>query len=483
MMSVYMNAVCTFSICGEDPNLGLFFYREPKSLLCWSETYEMDMATTDPKTHAFVHNLLEWNKAVIFAKVNTRGWVLQESLLSPRILYLGNDVLFWECDQLLTSEIAPGMSDFSRTNIAAKPGGLARKWPNLVETFMEKDLSHEKDRLFAIAGIAQLFAKRTSETFLVGLRKTRWAHDLLWFPWRPSSLKERSPSGAFPSWSWAACPTPLSWPPSSGMRLATMRDDGEANANTLAHLSATTLEAFECDIYGKPGSMSLDISCFLIPAQYEEFDDEIGGFSAHTEWFQHPHNPQYARVKSAGFLYSNSHPEMNRCGPSLITLPIGERTSERTDFSPSCFVLPLLDESAGNLFEDPDVTDYPRGDYRFFDLHALIVQERPRNSADVNKTEQIGGKEYVRIGMLTLTLEGYYQDSPEWLNEYKACRGMINGIWDQMRRHESVASEAVDVRNFVTDLHDEISHIVGGKMSEHQADVTVQANWGTIRLV
>ncbi|RSL37901.1 hypothetical protein CEP53_015380, partial [Fusarium sp. AF-6] len=206
MMSVYMNALCTLS----------------------SETY---MATTGPKTHAFVRDIMDWEEAVDSAPVNTRGWVFQERLLSPRILYLGNDVLFWECDDFLTSEMAPGRSVFSRINIAAEPGDLARQWPYLVSAFMRKDLSYEKDRLFAISGIAQLFAQRTSETFLAGLRKTCWAHDLLWHPRPFSSSDNRSPSAAMPSWSWAACPAPLDWPTSFEMDCASSYSDFKPEVN------------------------------------------------------------------------------------------------------------------------------------------------------------------------------------------------------------------------------------------------------------
>ncbi|RTE73806.1 hypothetical protein BHE90_011774 [Fusarium euwallaceae] len=413
MMSVYMNALCTFSVCWEYPNAGLSFYRKPKTFLCWPETY---MATTGPKTHAFVRDIMDWEEAVDSAPVNTRGWVFQERLLSPRILYLGNDVLFWECDDFLTSEMAPGRSVFSRINIAAELGDLARQWPYLVSAFMRKDLSYEKDRLFAISGIAQLFAQRTSETFLAGLRKTCWAHDLLWHPRPFSSSENRSPSAAMPSWSWATCPAPLDWPTSFEMDCASSYSDFKPEVNILGHLSARSLEAFGCNIYGKPGSASLDISGLLIPARYEEFNDETGASNARIEWLQYPHNPQYTRVKSDGFFFSTSHPKKDRRGPSLISLSIGERTSEHTDFSLSCFVLPLLEKSESNLFDDPEVTDHPMGDYRFFDLHALIIQERPRNSADIEETERIEFKE--------------------------AYRGIINGIWEQLLKHDSDASEA-----------------------------------------
>jgi hypothetical protein len=41
------------------------------------------------------------------APLNTRGWVMQERLLSRRILHFGSDMIYWECCIRSASELRP----------------------------------------------------------------------------------------------------------------------------------------------------------------------------------------------------------------------------------------------------------------------------------------------------------------------------------------------------------------------------------------
>ncbi len=80
-----------------------------------------------------------WRERVTDAQVNTRGWVLQERVLAPRVLHFGFDQLLWECCELSTSEEFPegistayvgnyirGQLDFKQTtNLFPSPSQLA----------------------------------------------------------------------------------------------------------------------------------------------------------------------------------------------------------------------------------------------------------------------------------------------------------------------------------------------------------------------
>jgi hypothetical protein len=49
-----------------------------------------------------------WESAVTSAALNSRGWVLQERLLSPRTVHFCQDQAFWECGELAACEALPG---------------------------------------------------------------------------------------------------------------------------------------------------------------------------------------------------------------------------------------------------------------------------------------------------------------------------------------------------------------------------------------
>ena len=186
----------------------------------------------------------------------TRGWTLQEWLLSPRVLHCGSERV-WDCYQewypetCLTYSNPPGPlndHDNARDDLASHifarmarldptigESGLDTHWARLVEDFTSRTLSHEMDKMPAIAGLATKFmehshAKSTGAKYLAGL----WAYKGInafggrTYPtsqipsgllWRRSGVEHmRSPATyRSPSWSWAALDGPvalfrLHWP-------------------------------------------------------------------------------------------------------------------------------------------------------------------------------------------------------------------------------------------------------------------------------
>lgn len=131
--------------------------------------------------------------------INRRGWVLQERLLSHRIVHFGPDQVFWECRQLLACETFPeglpktipqtlarAATQLARSPTVFEPKGLARSltsrlmspkedkmplpsfpsltchrdlfgWFYLAELYSACSLTRETDKLVAISGLAQIF--------------------------------------------------------------------------------------------------------------------------------------------------------------------------------------------------------------------------------------------------------------------------------------------------------------------------------------
>lgn len=116
-----------------------------------------------------------WKEQVEAAPLSKRGWVLQERLLSPRVVHFTSDQLFWDCCQereaeFLPSDVFEGVHDLKRlapiSDVSADPtiqlenARLRRSkilnvdWPLVVAKYSACDLSFGKDELIAITGLA-----------------------------------------------------------------------------------------------------------------------------------------------------------------------------------------------------------------------------------------------------------------------------------------------------------------------------------------
>ena len=201
------------------------------------------------------------------ARLPSRGWFVQERLLSPRTLYLGAPELYWECASETRCESVPkfngpmsilgyswlfqekvrfhtlchlstslnndvttatptkssstwgehaitGNDDNSKTD-------LLYHWAEILRSYSASHLTYKEDRLVAFAGIIEAVQKGTGWTPVAGTWKELWPLDLLWFfpeeePDDDESRRRRRrrvPSGLkTPSWSWLTLEGPKSFP-------------------------------------------------------------------------------------------------------------------------------------------------------------------------------------------------------------------------------------------------------------------------------
>ena len=146
----------------------------------------------------------------------TRAWILQERLLSPRILYFGSGKMYWECqsvewyENLLYPWVEIALPTVSKRILSAPLDdyNLRALWYLIVCTYTECRLTDGNDKLPALSGLAYQVQKMNNDTYLAGLWKEDLLTGLTWYTpnqsvHKPKSLRPAEQNA--PSWSWAAC--------------------------------------------------------------------------------------------------------------------------------------------------------------------------------------------------------------------------------------------------------------------------------------
>jgi hypothetical protein len=127
-----------------------------------------------------------WREVFRHSPLSQRGWVLQERLLSTRILHFEENELFWEC--LTTSAREGSAEEYSRTGreeewadvnfkrsliFRSEPAldlnhrHIMKKWYHVLSQYSALRLTKKSDLYAAIAGIAQKFSGATGFTTLL----------------------------------------------------------------------------------------------------------------------------------------------------------------------------------------------------------------------------------------------------------------------------------------------------------------------------
>jgi hypothetical protein len=187
-----------------------------------------------------------WRDRVADAKVNTRGWVLQERTLAASVLHFCFDQLVWECCEFAASEEFPdglpvplsdAYSTFKQKMNILRPALPAADrvtaddrnratlviWHQAVTMYGRCDLTEpDENKLVAISGLAKIIRQQLNgnKDYLAGLWRENIYRDLLWkvdkaqrhihgtapdgmYSKRWDSSK-RASSYRAPSWFWAS---------------------------------------------------------------------------------------------------------------------------------------------------------------------------------------------------------------------------------------------------------------------------------------
>ena len=219
MGNIYNNASFTISASGaKDTKGGCFIPRAPQEPPPAKLSFELAKGGLSGSVFVRSHPLVD----PTMEPLHQRGWTLQESLLSPRILSYGANEMRWECKTTNYSEAGSLLQAYQGFFLGlSKPIRTKRKnhllptdldtsdlaiqrrltWSYIVRDYASRQLTFAKDKLPARSGLARYISHtRPGDTYLAGLWKSELPRNLLW-----GGLKGVRPSAyRAPSWSWAA---------------------------------------------------------------------------------------------------------------------------------------------------------------------------------------------------------------------------------------------------------------------------------------
>ncbi|KAL2158597.1 hypothetical protein VTH06DRAFT_4079 [Thermothelomyces fergusii] len=180
----------------------------------------------------------DFDASVARAKLNTRGWVLQERILSRRTIHFAADMWYWECGRHIRSEdgwqhgsrgggrsSAPSLGQILDAPVSAigkifhnndgyeptKTDTSGRRevesevlWVQILRGYSKCDLTFPEDKLPALQGLVNRFRRTAQKPYVFG----HWIEtgrplplSLMWFADRDGGLDFPTGKPLAPSWS------------------------------------------------------------------------------------------------------------------------------------------------------------------------------------------------------------------------------------------------------------------------------------------
>lgn len=152
--------------------------------------------------------------------LDSRGWALQEFLLSPRLLVFARHEVLWYCQ---TKQSVPAINSWLGYSIPLRrlPSELFNKslctdenrtmrsrtkdiklWQIVVEQYSARTLSDPDDRLNALAGVANELGNLWQDLYIFGSWKSCFIELLAWYTRNGGYGPRHHRSARAPSWSW-----------------------------------------------------------------------------------------------------------------------------------------------------------------------------------------------------------------------------------------------------------------------------------------
>lgn len=177
--------------------------------------------------------------------LSKRAWTLQERLLSPRSLYFGSLMIYWECRKARRTEDLPdkqldlpfaavlrkfrsrtdssvngvidGVQSAADEDLFHAPENemdmakFEERWADLVEFYTAREMTYpQNDRITALSGMMSSITAETGQRFVHGLLVSQLVTELLWWQWCDcngdvTKLPVRTARRVnAPTWSWGS---------------------------------------------------------------------------------------------------------------------------------------------------------------------------------------------------------------------------------------------------------------------------------------
>lgn len=157
------------------------------------------------------------------APLNSRGWALQEKILSRRILEYGTTEMVWTCRYHKLTEGSTKMGTNTDSNariyrastsmgdlglMRQEVKSISLRWRSIVEDYTSRELTRTSDKLPALAGLARLIQDFSDDKYFAGLWQSQLLQQILWKHLGKivNGRREypRPPHFRAPSWTWAS---------------------------------------------------------------------------------------------------------------------------------------------------------------------------------------------------------------------------------------------------------------------------------------
>lgn len=269
MADIYANALLTLAAeCSSSTSQG--FIERPSGFQDIPQEEFNDLIPCDDGAHIQVHaralpmyTQIDGQLPTPRSTWSSRGWTLQEKLLSTRLLSFGHE-LEWVCQEGVVRE--SGCPQIGKT--VQLNGVLGRRspesrqeafdlWHSIVEDYCKRSLTNCMDILPAISGLAKTMNECLDSPYLAGIWKNNFSKDILW---RTTSLYLRDAAQPTvylaPSFSWASIGGPISY----GMGI----HDIYSEYVSVATLSDSEVSPLGDDLFGQVHDGRLTLRGYLI---------------------------------------------------------------------------------------------------------------------------------------------------------------------------------------------------------------------------
>ncbi|KAK5322659.1 hypothetical protein LTS13_008303 [Exophiala xenobiotica] len=209
-----------------------------------------------------------------------RAWVFQERLLATRVIHYTEHEIMWECKQDLHCEcqgiknerqwqgMRPSTVKLEHWRLLASESDMMQRcmhWSTIVNTYLARSLTYDRDRLPALSGIArQMHLPKEMGRYLAGMWEGSLPLALCWvvnanYKVRNWGQRRRPPKWRAPSWCWASVVVENGW-----YIITTNFEPEDEIKNLHCRIHEAECELKSADPYGevKDGHLILSVEAF-----------------------------------------------------------------------------------------------------------------------------------------------------------------------------------------------------------------------------